>query len=123
EDIANYPGFAAGQDGDYELIKESVNNEFNRIHRDIVESPHKVRDLGIQVVVNNVRGMDGNELQYLTQQEQNTVEEGINSILNSIITTSIDKSFGEIEPEEKVSIVFQEFSNQPIGPEGATPTI
>lgn len=123
EDIANYPGTMAGQDGDYELVKESVNNEFNRIHKDIIESPHKIRDLGIQVVVNNVRGFEGDELQLLSQEEQNTVEEGINSILNSIITTSIDKDFGEIEPEEKISVVFQQFSEQPTYPEGATPTI
>lgn len=123
EDIANYPGVIDGEDGDYELVKESVNNEFNKIHREIIESPHKIRDLGIQVVVNNVRDVVDNELQLLSQDEQSTVEEGINSILNSIITTSIDKDFGEIEPEEKISVVFQPFNEQPSQPGGVVPGI
>lgn len=110
EDIPNYPAVEQGADGDYELIKEKINNEFNRIRRDIVESPYKIRDLGIQVAIDNVLSIEGDEVQYLSLQEQESVEEGITSILNSIITTSIDKEYGEIEPDEKISIVFQEFS-------------
>lgn len=124
EDIANYPATAAGQDGDYELVKETINYELNRIHRDIAESPYKVRDLGIQVVVDSVRGFEGDEIQLLTQQEQNTVEQGITSILNSIITTTVDKEYGEVNPEEKVSIVFQEFNGMDrINPANGTPMI
>ncbi|MFD2044099.1 flagellar basal-body MS-ring/collar protein FliF [Ornithinibacillus salinisoli] len=121
--IDDYTGLDDGEDGEYELVKETINNEFNRIRRDIVESPYKVRDLGIQVAVDNVRQRDGNEVQYLTQQDMNVVEEGIASILNSIITTSVDKEYGEITPEEKTSIVFQEFSETTSVPQGATPTI
>src|SRR5699024_4742781 len=40
----------------------------------------------------------------------NSVEEGISSILHSMITTSIDKDYGDIDPAEKVSIVFHEFT-------------
>src|SRR5699024_9204043 len=47
----------------------------------------------------------------LNQQEQTEVEDGISSILNSMITTSINKDYGEIDPEDKISIVFQEFSH------------
>lgn len=121
EDIANYPGTADGNDGDYELVKETINNEFNRIHKDIVESPYKVRNLGIQVAVDRVKDSSGDELQYLTQQDEKTVEEGITSILNSVIGTSIDKEYGEVIPEEKTSIVFQEF-NEGISLPEATPT-
>src|SRR5690625_4695523 len=102
EDIPNYPAVEQGADGDYELIKEKINNEFNRIRRDIVESPYKIRDLGIQVAIDNVLSIEGDEVQYLSLQEQESVEEGITSILNSIITTSIDKEYGEIEPDEKI---------------------
>ncbi|MEI3604593.1 flagellar basal-body MS-ring/collar protein FliF [Pseudogracilibacillus sp. SE30717A] len=118
EDIANYPGLVEGQDGDYELVKDTINYELNRIHKDIAETPYKIRDLGIQVVVDSVRGIENDELQYLTQQEQNTVEQGITSILNSMIMTSIDKEYGEINPEEKVSIVFQEFNGKDINQTG-----
>ncbi|MFD1336107.1 flagellar basal-body MS-ring/collar protein FliF [Oceanobacillus iheyensis] len=109
EDVNNYPAGANG-DGEYELDKETINYEFNRIRRDIVESPYKLRDLGIQVAVNNTRSVD-DELEYLSQQEQTSVEEGINSILNSIITSSIDGEYNQdLVPDDKTSIVFQEFT-------------
>ncbi|SDB88603.1 flagellar M-ring protein FliF [Pelagirhabdus alkalitolerans] len=111
EDIMNYPAGEAGQ-GDYELIQESVNNEFNRIQRDISESPYKVRDLGIQVAVDSTReipGEDG-EREELTAAELEDVENSIASILESIISTSVDQSYGEINPVDNTSIVFQEFA-------------
>ena len=37
--------------GDYERIEETINNEVNRIRKEIVESPYKIRDIGIQVMV------------------------------------------------------------------------
>src|SRR5690625_4986626 len=115
EDIANYPAAIAGQDGDYELVKETINYELNHIHREIAEAPYKLRDLGIQVVVDNVRGVDGDELELLTAADQAAVEEGIADILNSMVLTSIDKDYDEeIDPEEKVSIVFQPFSDHTV---------
>ncbi|MFD2657206.1 flagellar basal-body MS-ring/collar protein FliF [Gracilibacillus thailandensis] len=123
-EIANYPAGVEGNAGDYELVKESVNNEFNRIQRDIVESPYKVRDLGIQVAIDNTRVLEDGEVEQLTAQEQANVEESVASILNSIISTSIDKSYGEVTPEEKVSIVFQPFEGTDTIPNPAvSPTI
>lgn len=114
EDIPNYPAIEGSGDGDYELVKETINNEFNRIRRDIVESPYKIRDLGIQVAVDRVQSVDGDEVQYLSAQDELSVEEGITSILQSIITTSVDKDYEEeIETDDKISIVFQEFSTTP----------
>src|SRR5690625_4382477 len=122
-DIPDYPAVDESGDGEYELVKETINNEFNKIRKEIVESPFKVRDLGIQVAVDSVRENAGNEIQYLSQQEQNAVESGISSILHSMINTSIDKEFGEINPEEKISIVFQEFSSTPTLPVSTDPVI
>jgi len=123
EEIPNLPASDESDDGEYELVKETINNEFNKIRKEIVESPFKVRDLGIQVAVDNVLEKDGNDIQYLTQQEQSAVESGISSILHSMINTSIDKEFGEINPEEKISIVFQEFSSTPTLPISTDPVI
>src|SRR5690625_6735733 len=78
----------------------------------MTENTYKVNDLDIQVEVDNVKNNPGNEVEYLSQQEQNTVEDGITSIINSIITTSVNAEYGEIEPEEKTSIVFQEFNGK-----------
>ncbi|MEC5422696.1 flagellar basal-body MS-ring/collar protein FliF [Virgibacillus sp. C22-A2] len=122
-DIANYPGAVEGEGGEYELVKETINNEFNRIRKEIVESPYKVRDLGIQVAVNNVIDSTEDGIQYLTQQDENAVEAGIASILNSIVGTSIDKEYGEVIPEEKISIVFQEFAGDTAIPEQPAPVI
>lgn len=124
EDIANYPVALEGQDGDYELVKETVNYELNHIHREIAEAPYKIRDLGIQVVIDSVTGYEDDEVQLLSLQEQNAVEEGIASILNSMITTSIDEEYGEdVEPEDNISIVFQEFSGRHDGPIDDSPAI
>lgn len=125
EDIANYPAEIAGDDGEYELDKEAINYEFNRIRKEIVESPYKVRDLGIQVAVDSVKsnGKDQKDIVFLTAQEQRAVEQGISSILNSMITSTIDTTFGEVEPEEKISIVFQEFTGNPASPKVTAPII
>ncbi|UFU01022.1 flagellar M-ring protein FliF [Radiobacillus kanasensis] len=114
EDVANYPGATEGSTGDYEMVKESINNEFNRIKKDIVESPYKIRDLGIQVAVDKAKypTENGEEVELLSEEEQLAVQEGISSILNSIVTTSIDEGYGEVVPEEKTSIVFQEFQGK-----------
>ncbi|WP_404452616.1 flagellar M-ring protein FliF [Virgibacillus necropolis] len=122
EDI---PGYQAteGEEGEYELVKETINNEYNKIRKEIVESPYKIRDLGIQVAVNNVKSREGEQVQYLTAADITAVEEGISSILSSIITTSVDAEYGEVQPEEKISIVFQEFSETTKLPETTAPTI
>ncbi|MBM7552753.1 flagellar basal-body MS-ring/collar protein FliF [Thalassobacillus pellis] len=112
-DIPGYEGQAEGDGGNYEMVKETINNEFNRITRDIVESPYKIRDIGIQVAIDNSKGInEAGEVQYLSEAEQATVQESVQSILDSIITTSIAKPYGDVESAEKVSIVFQEFANQ-----------
>lgn len=113
-DVPNYPGTTGDDEGEYELVKEMINNEFNHIRKEIVESPYKIRDVGIQVAVDQSIGKEDGEVQLLSAQEQSAVEEGITSILHSIIQTSVDKEYGEVDPSEKISIVFQEFSEKPM---------
>lgn len=123
EDVANYPAANGNDDGEYELDKETINYEFNRIRKEIVESPYKVRDLGIQVAVNNLKNTDGDASVVLTPQEQSSVEEGIESILSSVIGTTIDSNT-DIQANENISIVFQEFSGSTNTPQqGGEPSI
>ncbi|UJL47934.1 flagellar M-ring protein FliF [Virgibacillus sp. NKC19-16] len=117
EDTAGTYQEVEGEDGEYELERETINNEFNRIRKDIVESPYKIRDLGIQVAVNSVAGSNEDEVQYLTQQEANSVEDGISSILDSIVSTSINEEYSEEMGGENLSIVFQEFTGNETMPE------
>ncbi len=125
EDVPNYDTTDGENDGSYEMERETINNEYNRIQRSIVESPYKLRDLGIQVAVDeNKNGTDeeGNTLT-LTTQEQETVEESIQSILSSIIQTSVDKEYGPVNPTEKIAVEFQEFNGKPQFPTSSTPVI
>lgn len=76
--------------GDYERIEETINNEVNKIRKEIVESPYKVRDLGIQVMVEPPQPDDPNSL---PQERVND----ITRILATIVRTTIDKKVGTEE--------------------------
>lgn len=71
--------------GEYERIEETINNEVNRIRKDIVESPYKIRDLGIQVMIEPPVADDPNSF----PQERLA---DIQQILGTIVRTSIDKN-------------------------------
>lgn len=89
--------------GDYERLEETVNNEVNRIRKEIVESPYKIRDIGIQVMV------DGNAE---TIPAEMRVE--VENILKTIARTSVDKEAAGINFEDtldnKIIVSVQPFS-------------
>ncbi|WP_096189130.1 flagellar basal-body MS-ring/collar protein FliF [Evansella halocellulosilytica] len=105
-DIPGYPGVVGGGSGDYELIEERINNDVNRIQRDIVESPYKVRDIGIQVMVEPPDPEDPNSL------PPNRLDD-IQQILGQIVRTSIDTDvtaeWGANELEERIYVSSQPF--------------
>ncbi len=84
-------------DGDYERIEERINNEVNRINKQIVESPYKVRDLGIQVMVEPPDPED--PLSFTPEREDD-----IQQILSTVVRTSINKD-ANAEPltEEEIA--------------------
>jgi flagellar M-ring protein FliF len=108
------PGYEAttdsSGDGDYERIEERINNEVNRINKQIVESPYKIRDLGIQVMVEPPNPED--PLSFTAERE-----EDIQQILSTVIRTSINKDMTE-EPltdeqiAEKVVVSVQPFDGK-----------
>lgn len=93
-------------DGDYERVEETINNEVNRIRREIQESPYKVRDIGIQVMVEPPVADDAASL-------GENVQADIEQMLATIIRTSIDKdAAGELTDEEinnKILVSVQQF--------------
>lgn len=96
--------------GDYEKTEETVNKEVNRIRKEISESPYKVRDLGIQVMVEPPKADDTNSL----PEERIT---DIKDILGTIVRTSIDKSesndpLTDEQLEEKIAISVQPFNGK-----------
>ncbi len=99
-----------GANGDYEKIEETINNEVNKIRKEIVESPYKIRDLGIQVMVEPPVADDPNSL------PQESVDD-ITKILGTIIRTTIDKKVGaeELSEEEinnKIAVSVQPFNGK-----------
>ncbi|MGE7545615.1 flagellar basal-body MS-ring/collar protein FliF [Sporosarcina newyorkensis] len=90
--------------GDYERLEETINNEVNRIKKDIVESPYKIRDIGIQVMIEPPTADDPTSL-------STEVEQDIERILETIVRTSLDKeAAGELTDEmlaEKIALSVQ----------------
>lgn len=79
--------YASGSssNGDSQYTDDKVNYEVNRIHNQIVQSPYKIRDLGIQVLVEPPDPKNTSSL------PKSTVND-IKTILGTIVRTSIDKS-------------------------------
>ncbi|WP_088105090.1 flagellar basal-body MS-ring/collar protein FliF [Halalkalibacter urbisdiaboli] len=86
DEIANYPGMVGQGPSEWEKTEERINNEVNRINRDIVESPYKIRDLGIQVMVEPPEGMET-----LPQERMDDIQQ----ILGTIVRTSISGVYAE----------------------------
>ncbi|MFB5660568.1 flagellar basal-body MS-ring/collar protein FliF [Alteribacillus sp. HJP-4] len=109
DDIVGYNDGAVGGEGDFERTEERVNNEVNRIHREIVESPYKLRDLGIQVMV---EPPDPEEPDSLPPESIGDIEQ----VLSTIVRTSIDDEFQEeltdADIEEKVFVSTQTFNGK-----------
>lgn len=71
--------------GDYERTEETINNDVNRIRKDIQEAPYKVQDIGIQVIVEPPTAADAASL-------PDGVREDIEKILSTIVRTTISKT-------------------------------
>jgi flagellar M-ring protein FliF len=82
---SNYLAGGGNSNGDYEKTDDKVNYEVNRIHNQIVQSPYKIRDLGIQVLVEPPNPKNPKSL------SKSTIND-ISNILGTIVRTSIDKS-------------------------------
>ena len=107
----NFTNYVEGSssNGDYERIEETINSEVNRIRKEIVESPYKIRDIGIQVMVEPPNPED------ITSMPDG-VEQDIEQILATIIRTSIDEEAGgELTEEllqEKIVVSVQPFNGK-----------
>jgi flagellar M-ring protein FliF len=107
----NGTGYVEGSfsNGDYEKIEETVNNEVNRIRKEIVESPYKIRDIGIQVMVEPPIADDPTSMPPGMQDD-------VQRILETIIRTSIDKeAAGALTMEElddKIAVSVQPFNGK-----------
>ena len=95
--------------GDYEKIEETINYEVNRIRKEIVESPYKIRDLGIQVMVEPPEAENPNSF---PQERVND----ITNMLATIVRTSIDKNANpqltDEDINQKIAVSVQPFKGK-----------
>ena len=109
----NFTDYVEGSnnDGDYERVEETINNDVNRIRRDIQESPYKIRNLGIQVMVEPPEAENAESL-------SDDVRTDIEQILATIVRTTIDQeSAGTLTDEEinnKIVVSVQPFYGKEI---------
>ncbi|MEZ2715229.1 flagellar basal-body MS-ring/collar protein FliF [Niallia circulans] len=109
-DVTTYNSETGSGNGNYEKVDQTVNREVNRIKKQIVESPYKVRDLGIQVMVEPPDANDSTSL------PQESIDD-ISNILGTIVRTSIDKTStgGELTDEDiqsKIAVSVQPFNGK-----------
>lgn len=120
DNLTNYQEGTASGDGDYEKTSDTVNSEVNRIKRQIAESPYRVRDLGIQVVVEPPTADDPTSLEATTQAD-------ITSMLSSIVRTSIDKNSAgnltDAELAQKVTVSVQKLNGNAVAEAPQQPVI
>lgn len=96
--------------GDYEKKDEKINYDVNRIRRQIVESPYKIRDLGIQVMVEPPKANDPNSL------PQERIDD-IQKILGTIVRTTITKDpngtkLTDQDVQNKIAVSVQPFKGK-----------
>ncbi|MED4081545.1 flagellar basal-body MS-ring/collar protein FliF [Halalkalibacterium halodurans] len=107
DDIPNFPGVYGTGEVDYELTEDRINYEVNRIRSDIVESPYKIRDLGIQVMVEPPEGMEELPADRLADIQQ---------ILGTVVRTSISGVYAaeltDDEFNEKIFVSSQPFEGK-----------
>lgn len=106
--------------GDYEKSDNTINYEVNRIRKEIIESPYKIRDLGIQVMVEPPKADNANSL------PQERIDD-IKNMLATIVRTSIDKKQNpELTDEainQKIAVSIQPFAGKTTFDEKTTSAI
>jgi flagellar M-ring protein FliF len=109
-EVPSYQAGTNGTNGNYERTEETINYEVNKIKKHIVESPYKIRDLGIQVMVEPPNPKNPGSL------PQQTIDD-IQKILGTIVRTSIDKQYGQTltdqDIQNRVVVSVQKFNGKP----------
>jgi flagellar M-ring protein FliF len=107
EEIPNYPGAFEQGPSEWERTEDRINNEVNRINRDIVESPYKIRDLGIQVMVEPPEGVE-----MLPQERLNDIQQILGTIVRTSISGVYANELTQEEINEKIAVSSQPFEGK-----------
>ncbi len=107
-DIPTYQGEDGGK-GDFERIEERINNEVNRIHKEIVESPYDIRDIGIQVMVEPPSPGEPNSL---PPERLNDIERVLSSVVRTTISKDANNPLTDEEIGQKIVVSSQPFKGK-----------
>ncbi|WP_010282454.1 flagellar basal-body MS-ring/collar protein FliF [Bacillus timonensis] len=108
-DIPNYNTGGQAGNGDYERIEERVNKDVNRITKEIVEAPYKIRDLGIQVMV---EAPDPKNPSSMPQERVDDIERILSTIVNTSIDQDENNELTQEEIQDKIVVSVQEFNGK-----------
>ncbi|MGJ9381406.1 flagellar basal-body MS-ring/collar protein FliF [Salipaludibacillus sp. CF4.18] len=106
EDIPAYQGVNGVVQGDSERLEERINNEVNRISKDIVESPYQIKDIGIQVMVEPPDPEDPNSL---PQERLDDIQQILGQIVKTSVDSDLTAEWGPEELEERIFVSSQPF--------------
>ncbi|GGB56636.1 flagellar basal-body MS-ring/collar protein FliF [Fictibacillus barbaricus] len=109
QEVPTYPGSTAGSNGDYEKVEERINNEVNKIRKEIVESPYQIRDLGIQVMV---EPPTPNKPESLPQERLDDIEQILSAIVRTSISKDVNNELTEEQIQEKIFVSAQPFNGK-----------
>ncbi|MFT8362596.1 MAG: flagellar basal-body MS-ring/collar protein FliF [Sporolactobacillus sp.] len=87
-DVTSYQSGNSNGNGSYKKVENKVNYVFNKIHKEVVNSPYQVTDMGIQVMIEPPNPKKASSL---SQQRISDVK----NILSSVIRTSINNGQGQ----------------------------
>ncbi len=110
EDIPGFPGAGSAGSGDYERIEERINNDVNRIHREIVESPYQVMDLGIQVMVEPPNPEDPLSL---PQERIDDIQQILGQIVRTSVSNDVLAQWDDADINDRVFVSSQTFNGKP----------
>lgn len=103
-DITNYQSSDNG-DGEYEKVEERINNEFNRIKKEVVGSPYEVKDLGIQVMVE-----PPNKDEQIPDQLKSDIEKILGSIVRTTINDNGQTPLTDADIQKKITVASHTFN-------------
>lgn len=120
DNLLTYQENGAAGNGDYERVEETINHDVNRITKQIQESPYKIRNMGIQVMVEPPKPNDPTSL-------PEGVQADIEKVLSTIVRTTLAQdAAGELTQDqinEKIAVSVQAFNGKAEVAETTTPTI
>lgn len=94
EGIPNFVEGEGNENSEWERTEDRINNEVNRINREITESPYQIRNVGVQVMLEPPEGMDAIPAQQIADIQQ---------ILGTIVRTTLPEVDGQPLSQEEIN--------------------